>query len=228
MIPGTEPQEAVWEKLMSRPAFEDLPLYERPDLRPYLIHLTKNTVAENGESAFNHLVSILQTGKILGTKTFIKGQDPAVCFMDVAFYSLKKYILNKENTDSKDPRYEPFGIFVSKKYAYNEKCRPVLHLSDEDVDRLKIPNSELWRVVKLELSKNRSVSWLHEREWRAKGDFSLPSTWHGVLVRNPTCAEKLEKLIADTPERFKAMRYSVIPLTVLCQGLPLLHKDGWQ
>jgi hypothetical protein len=108
---------------MSRPEFEDLPFYERPDLTPYLIHLTKNTLDENGCSAFDNLVSILESGEIRGTRTFIKGADRAACFMDVPFYSLK-YILNEENTDSSDPRYEPFGIFVSKKYAYNKTAIP--------------------------------------------------------------------------------------------------------
>jgi len=209
---------------MSRPEFEDLPFYDRPDLTPYLIHLTKNTVDENGRSAFDNLVSILETGKIWGTGKYIKGPNSAACFMDVPFYSLK-YILTEENTDPNDPRYEPFGVFVLKKYAYSKGCRPVCYLSDEDVEEIRIPRCELWRVVKLELNDEGCVSWLHEREWRATGDFPLPSRRLGVLVRNPTYAEKLQELIADTPERFKAKRYSVIPLTVLCQGLPLLRND---
>jgi hypothetical protein len=212
------------EWAMSRPEFEDLPFYERPDLTPYLIHLTKNSVDEDGRSAFDNLVSILETGEIWGTRAFVKGLDRAACFMDVPFYSLK-YILNEENTDPNNPRYEAFGIFVSKKYAYNVGCRPVLYLSDEEVTQIKIPNEELWRVVKLELSNSRCVSWLHEREWRVKGDFALPAKRQGVLVRDPACAEKLQKLIAEAPDRFKAKGYSVIPLTVLCQGLPLLQKD---
>jgi hypothetical protein len=208
---------------MSLPEFEDLPFYERPDLTPYLIHLTKNFSEENGHSAFDNLVSILETGEIRGTRKFIKGSDRAACFMDVPFYSLK-YILNEENTDSDDPRYEPFGIYVSKKYAYNKGCRPVFYLSDEEVKQIKIPSCELWRVVKLELSNSGCVSWLHEREWRVKSDFPLPPKC-GVLVRNLSCAEKLQKLLAETPVRFKAKRYSIIPLTVLCQGLPLLQKQ---
>jgi hypothetical protein len=33
---------------MRFPEFEDLPFYERPDLTPYLVHLTKNTKQEDG------------------------------------------------------------------------------------------------------------------------------------------------------------------------------------
>jgi len=203
------------------PEFEDLPFYERPDLTPYLIHLTTNTKAKDENSAFDILVSILKTGKIRGGQGFIKGQNPAACFMDVPFYSLK-YILNKENTNVEEPRYEPFGIFVTKKYAYSKGCRPVLYLANKEVQLLRIPDSELWRVVRFEVSDEGWISWLHEREWRVKGDFALPSKLLGVLVRNPSYAEKLQKLIAKS--EFKVKPRSVIPLTVLCQGLPLLRK----
>jgi hypothetical protein len=144
--------------------------------------------------------------------------------MDVPFYSLK-YILNKENTDPDEPRYEPFGIFVTKKYAYSKGCRPVLYLSNEEVECLEIPESQLWRVVRFEVSDRGWISWLHEREWRAKGDFGLPPEPDGVLVNNPNCAEKLQKLIANAPGKFRAKPRSIIPLTVLCQGLPLSRKE---
>jgi hypothetical protein len=108
---------------MSHPGFEDLPFFERPDLTPYLIHLTKNTEAEDGYSAFDNLVSILKTGKVWGSKEFIKGPNRAACFMDVPFYCLK-YILNEENMNSQRPRYEPFGVFVTKQDAYRKRCRP--------------------------------------------------------------------------------------------------------
>jgi len=206
---------------MPYPEFEDLPFSERPDLTPYLIHLTKNTKAEDDNSAFENLVSILKTGKIRGTKTLIKGQNRATCFMDVPFYSLK-FILNIENTNTEEPRYEPFGVFVTKKYAYRRGCRPVLYLANKEVRHLRIPDSELWRVVRFEVSNEGWISWLHEREWRVKGDFALPSKPLGVLVFKPHYAEKLQKLI--TKGEFKVKPRSVIPLTVLCQGLPLLRK----
>lgn len=51
-----------------RPEFEDLLFFERPDLTPYLIHLTKNTKADDDYSAYNNLVNILLTGKIWGSE----------------------------------------------------------------------------------------------------------------------------------------------------------------
>src|SRR6266436_7214088 len=106
--------------------FEDLPFYERPDLTPYVIHLTKNTRADDGYSGFDNLVSILKGGEIWASdksKGFIKGPYGATCFMDVPFAALK-YVLNPLNTDPSNPRYEPYGVLVTKKYAYSKGCRP--------------------------------------------------------------------------------------------------------
>lgn len=209
---------------MARPEFEDLPFFERPDLTPYLIHLTKNSRSENGSSAFDNLVNILKHGKVWASTSsqgFIKGPNPATCFMDVPFYALK-YILNKKNTDPDNPRYEPFGIFVTKKYAYNHGCRPVLYLSNREVQDLRIPEDELWRVVRFEVSAQGWVSWLHEREWRCKDSFLLPTEPLGVLVKNTSYIERLKKKIANASNKFQAIPKSIIPLSVLCQGLPQL------
>jgi hypothetical protein len=210
---------------MPLPDFEDLPFYDRPDLTPYLIHLTKNTEAEDEYSAFDNLVSILKTGQIRGStkkKGFIRGPNPAACFMDVPFVSLK-YILDKDNADPEDPRYEPYGIFVTKKYAYNQGCRPVLYLSNKEEKDLRIPDVELWRVVRFEVTDDGWISWLHEREWRCMGNFKLPKNTYGALVRNLREAERLQELIKEEPESFKVKPRSVIPLTIVCQGLPRLN-----
>ncbi len=143
--------------------------------------------------------------------------------MDVPFVALK-YILNKENADPADPRYEPFGIFVTKKYAYSHGCRPVLYLSNDETFRLQVPEDELWRVVRFEVGDDGWISWLQEREWRCKGNFPLPSELLGVLVRAPRDAERLQTVIAKSTADFGSKPRSIIPLTVLCQGLPKLDR----
>jgi hypothetical protein len=65
---------------MPWPDFEDLPFEERPDLTPYLVHLTKNTKASDKFSALDNLINILKTGEIWGCSTskgFIKGPTEA-------------------------------------------------------------------------------------------------------------------------------------------------------
>jgi len=210
---------------MSRLEFENLPFDERPDLTPYLIHLTKRTKNQDGcYDAFENLVNILETGEIWGSTSgsgFIKGINSATCFMDVPFSALK-YILNKDNADPQNPRYEPFGIVVTKKYAYSEGCRPVLYLSDKELKALKIPEDELWRVVRLEVNDDGWISWLHKREWRCKGNFFLPYKLISVLVKNTDYASRLQTILAEKQNDFKSIPKSIVPLTVICQGLPYL------
>jgi hypothetical protein len=206
---------------MALPQFDGLPFNARPDLTPYLIHLTKNTMPDDGYSAYRNLVSILGTGQIFASDTskgFIKGPNPATCFMDVPFSALK-YVLTPENTDPEAPRYEPYGIVVTKKYAYNAGCRPVLYLSNTETERLCIPRAELWRVVRFEVTTEGWLSWLHEREWRCKGDFVLPQTIHAVLVKNTRAAKKLANHIHNNPKFYKCKPAAIIPLTVISQGL---------
>jgi hypothetical protein len=187
---------------------KDLPFYERPDLTPYLIHLTKNTKSEDRFSAFDNLVNILRSGRILGSskeKGFIKGPNPAACFMDVPFWSLK-YILNDKNCDSKKPRYEPYGVMITKKYAYQHGCRPVLYLSNQEMTDLRIPEGEKWRVVRFDGADGKSVNWVHEREWRCKGDFHLPDDLIAVLVENIEEAERLHEKLYNQEDHLRLYR----------------------
>ncbi len=204
--------------------FDDLPFDIRPDLSPFLVHLTKNTKEEDGYTAFDNLVSILQSGEIWGSdqkKGFIKGPNKATCFMDVPLSSLK-YVLNEDNSDPNRPRYEPFGLLITKTLAYQEGVRPVLYLSNSEVRKLKIPSEEQWRVVRLEVKGDRWISWMHEREWRCKGSYKLPSNMLSVFVKNTAFAEKLRDMISEEPKEFKVKPKSIIPLSVLCEGLPYL------
>jgi hypothetical protein len=204
--------------------YNDLPFFERPDLSPYLVHLTRNSKGENGSSAFENLVSILLDGVINGSTTkkgFIKGSNPATCFMDVPLSSLK-YVLNEDNTDPSNPRYEPYGIIITKKIAYKKGCRPVLYLSDAEMRQLGINNDEKWRVVRLENVDGVGINWIHEREWRCKGDFELPKSPLAVLVKDTDEAAKLQKILSKNKSKFESFPKSVIPLSVLCQGLPYI------
>ncbi|WP_315730328.1 MULTISPECIES: hypothetical protein [unclassified Bradyrhizobium] len=206
---------------MALPHFDELPFNVRPDLSPYLIHLTKNTKAGDGYSAYDNLVSILRTGEIFGSdprRGLIKGNDEAACFMDVPFASLK-YVLTPANVDPQKPRYEPYGIAITKEFAYNHGCRPVLYLSNDEVKTLNIPQAEKWRIVRFEATKAGWISWVHEREWRCKGDFKLPLRPYAVFVRDTRDAQRLMKNLAKYPKKYACQPRSVIPMTVLCQGL---------
>lgn len=205
---------------MRYPRFDDLPFNKRPDLSPYLIHLTKNTVRKDKHTAYGNLVHILQTGRIWGSnKTgFIKGKKTAACFMDVPFASLK-YVLTPENMSKEDPRYEPCGIVVGKASGYKRGLRPVLYLSNDEVKQLRIPKSELWRVVCLERRDKGWVNWVHEREWRSEGGFRLRGSVPAVIVRNLKSAKRLREQLADEHDSFKCIPDAILPASMICQGL---------
>jgi len=139
----------------------DFPFYDRPDLTPFLVHFTKSTKRQDGYTAFDNLVSILQNGEIWGSdssKGFIKGPNKASCFVDIPFPSLK-HVLTTVNRDPKNPRYEPYGLVVTKTFAYRKGCRPVLYLSNEELDDIDIPQDERWRVVRLDGVEQNDVNW---------------------------------------------------------------------
>ena len=96
-------------------------------------------------------------------------------------------------------------------------------MSDREIKKLCIPKYELWRVVRFEASDEGWISWLHEREWRSRGDYELPTN-AGVLVRNWKYVERLNKLLSSKPKKFEVHPRAIIPLTILCQGLPHLPR----
>lgn len=204
------------------PDFGDLPFRERPDLSPYLIHMTKRSQDERGDvSALDNLMNILQCAEIWGSDPevgFIKGPNSATCFMDVPFQALK-YVLTPDNADPDRPRYEPYGIVLTKTTAYIQGCRPVLYLSNEEIKQLRIPREEQWRVVRFEVTNGRWISWLHEREWRCKGNFVLPKSIQAVLVKDTNDAERLNSELYCKSKAFRCKPRSIIPLVVVSQGL---------
>lgn len=106
----------------------------------------------------------------------------------------------------------------------NEVAGLLGYLSDAELKTLGISQEEVWRVVRFEPAEVKKINWLHEREWRCKGNFSLPSYSTGVLVKNLSDAKKLQRMIDSEPKEFEKKPICIIPLMVICQGLPRLHQ----
>ncbi|KVL39800.1 hypothetical protein WS96_05400 [Burkholderia sp. MSMB1835] len=113
-------------------------------------------------------------------------------------------------------------MLISKKFAYKGGCRPVLYLSKDEREEL-LREENWWRVVTLEGVTGKETNWLHQREWRAKGDFALPKpTLRAVFVRTTKEAQKLQKMIIGDPEAFAVKPRAILPLNIVCQGLPYM------
>jgi hypothetical protein len=50
-------------------------------------------------------------------------------------------------------------------------------------------------------------------------NLELPPSPYGVLVRRASEAQKLSRMLVESPEKFAVKPRSVIPLEVICQGL---------
>ncbi len=202
---------------MSGKKLKELPYYERPDLTPYLIHLTK---ASGKTTALENLISILKDGVIEGTNSFIKRASRksgvrAACFMDVPFAALK-YVCSTKNAG----RYQAYGVVVRKQDVYRQLGRPVLYLSDEERKELKIPLKHLWRVVSLEHDQKEDtwIDWQHEREWRCPKEFNLKEVSCIALVKSVKDVEELQARINEQRDQFRCIPITIIPLEVICQG----------
>ncbi len=150
-------------------------LSTRTDLSPYLLHFSRRSGSRTG---LDVLESILRDGYLRGSMRLVKGSEPAVSLMEAPLPALK-VILAKANW----VRYEPYGLALQRSYVYSRGGRPVLYMSNREEAEYRIPDSQRWRVVRLEYTKQAEdthrelkvlADWTHEREWRCPGDLKLP------------------------------------------------------
>ncbi|GGD07887.1 DUF2971 domain-containing protein [Pontibacillus salipaludis] len=158
----------------------------RSDLSRFLVHLTKPN-PEIGDEV-DVLLKILNDGHLKGSgkEGFINGKNKAVCFQDVPLYSANQNILfEKELRRRKETgikRYTATGIAIKREVVYNSGGRPVIYDDREEAMKY-LPEEEYWRIVDLKLkSEDQIVDWMHEREWRVKGDFYFKEKMAHVYI----------------------------------------------
>ncbi|HZY59857.1 MAG TPA: hypothetical protein VFE56_08845 [Candidatus Binataceae bacterium] len=147
--------------------------------------LTHFTRASHPDAALDNLVAILAAGTIRAATRMIRTKRPVVCFFDAPFEHLGR-VLDPRNRR----RYEPFGIAVSKRYAFRMGARPVIYLPWREAVAL-LPESELWRVVSIDINRQPAVDWTFEREWRLLGDLCFAARDTVVLVEDWRDADEI-------------------------------------
>lgn len=148
----------------------------RNDISSRLTHLTKG---ENTQEAFENLLRILETKKLIGSTTetgFIIGPTPAVCLQEAPLNAIAENLLYekqlREETQCK-VRYLAFGLRFNKAFIYRRGGRPVIYEEKETMKKL-LPQEEHWRIVNYDLSNSAyMIDWTHEREWRVPGNLEF-------------------------------------------------------
>lgn len=165
---------------------------DRPDLTRALIHLTGDRPANTAHDA---LISILRDGMVHGSdhSGYVKGRNIAACFTEMPLSAVRFFIQHRRFTSHP---YRPYGIAIHKVSAWDRGARPVIYLPDGEAGW--IPEEEKWRHVRLEYGE---VDFTHEREWRAKGNFSLNYINFYVLVPNKHAENQIKSTLSEDAER---------------------------
>jgi len=118
-------------------------------------------------SAFAVLHKILSQGELKGTSTWTYGQN-CVCFTEAPIMEFNSIFSLSEIAASKRerPRYEPYGVAVSKKWLFQQGGRPVIYDHPDAFDNL--PQDLRYRFVPYDPGQGIDYTW--EREWRIKTD----------------------------------------------------------
>jgi hypothetical protein len=173
----------------------------RRDVGDLLFHFTRsvepNTVSTIFEDGSTHYMSgsassvlrkILHEGKLLGTSRWTYGEN-TICFTEAPIQEFNSVfsLVSIASTLAERPRYEPYGIAVSKKWLFEKGGRPVIY---DHVDAFQqYPDSLRHRFVPYDPTNGVDFTW--EREWRIKTDELMLDPKH-TLVIVPTAEEAFE------------------------------------
>ncbi|MCW8128633.1 hypothetical protein [Microbulbifer halophilus] len=168
----------------------------RLDISRDLVHWIK---AETDHDAFEVLRKIVSEKRIIGGSGHIKGDYVCVCFTEAPIHTFHDVI----------GRYRPFGIRITKNFAYDQGGRPVIYQSDAEY--VQLPEALRWRHVRYEPNNMPPIDFSWEREWRIKtGEVVLPPGQASVIVPCESWADQLshEHLVGEESRiQMEAMAY---------------------
>jgi hypothetical protein len=191
-------------------------ILSRIDLCSQVTHLTKGT---QRWSALDVLIKILKEKTIDGSKEFIVGRRPAVCFQDAPLYSICQNVdfedKRSKQSGEERPKYEPYGLMFPKRYVYIQGGRPVIY-EDTDYAKTVLRKDEWYRIVNFNLTDpDNIIDWSHEREWRVPDSFWFHPSQAAVLVKDTDTIKKfITKANEVDPEIVTQIR-GVVPLSVV-------------
>ena len=142
------------------------------------------------------LEKILYDGRLIGTTKWTYGY-PCVSFTEAPIQEFNSIFSLVELASAEDerPRYEPYGIAVTKEWLFEHGGRPVIYDHPDSFDDL--PESLQYRFVPYDPLNGIDFTW--EREWRVKSE-SLQLDPKHTLVILPTSEEAFELVYGFSEE----------------------------
>jgi hypothetical protein len=153
-------------------------------------------------SAWAVLQKILHEGRLRGTSRWTYGQD-CVCFTEAPFHEFNSIfsLVDIAASEKERPRYEPYGVAVSKNWLFERGGRPVIYDHPDAFESFS--NDQRYRFVQYDPKAGIDFTW--EREWRIRAE-NLQLDPKETLVVVPDSEEAFElvysfaKLEADSDE----------------------------
>ena len=134
------------------------------------------------------LKKILYEGSLKGTSNWTYGKD-CVCFTEAPIQEFNSIfsLVAIAASEKERPRYEPYGVAVSKKWLFEQGGRPVIYDKPDKLEAL--PENHKYRFVPYDPMQGIDFTW--EREWRIQTE-SLTLDPKQTLVVVPTSEEAFE------------------------------------
>jgi len=159
-----------------------------PNERFVEVHFGEGHSMTMNGSASSVLRKILYEGRLKGTSAWSYNQN-CVCFTEAPIQEFNSVFSLVEIAASakQRPRYEPYGIGVSKRWLFEKGGRPVIY--DHPDAFASYPEAQQYRFVPYDLVAGVDFTW--EREWRIKVDY-LDLDPNQTLVVVPTSEEAFD------------------------------------
>lgn len=117
----------------------------RSDLSHALVHLTKRRARtpfnfKREATAFEVLKEILHARKIEAGHGYVKGSQPVACLSEIPLSALHGFAA-RPTAEAPFPKYEFYGIAISKHNGFRLGARPVLYLPDAEAGWIPAPRN---------------------------------------------------------------------------------------
>ena len=164
----------------------------RKDLSDWVWHFTRRKPKSNEPVELEALIESLKTGFIKGGCDF-ECTETSVCLTDMPLIEAIRQ--SPKLKEASYARFSDYGVGFNKKWLFGQGGLPVIYHPRDRIDTDFSPPSDLrWRVVGIDLAKDKDYTW--QREWRVK-TAKLPVRQSEVLVVVRDHNEAMEHLCSN-------------------------------